>query len=739
MAGTLLTGAQLLVQWAAAVILILVLTFYFLKDGEQLRDWAVSLFAEERHGLLREIFDRAWGALATYVQGVFLVASLDAVLIGIVLVAVGVPIALPLIVLTFIAAFFPIIGSVLAGVAATLVALVSGGMVDALIVLGAIIAIQQLEGNVFYPTVVGKQLKLHPVAILLVLTAGGVLAGVAGAFLAIPVAAVTSAVIDVMRTRRRRSGPRHPRSVACRAWTRRCGSTTSSARPSTTTGGSARACSRAATGRAGTEDVEALQAALAGLAPARTLDVACGTGFLTEHLPGELTGLDQSAAMLDVAGARIPGAKFVQGDALRPAVRPGTFERVHAAHFYGHLLEAQRASRSSRRRGGWRGELVIVDSRAAPGRRRRGLAGARAQRRLPPPRLQALVHRRGPRGGAGRRRGRACRPVVRGRAFRLADDAGAGGAQRAPGLAVAEARSGPGSGSPPRSAATTRSASAGPCLKPWPDPPPSKPRARGLRVAARRRSWSPARARSGSSGPPCSGASGERGEAAGRGTRAPRARSRRRPAARRRGRAAGPPCPAPTLKPRSSRSPVPYIGEVVVDPAGHAGRAPGRAAVEEQQLLARDAAAGRARRTGRRATAAGPHDGVGLEPRPSASAAASPSGARGPELEARAVRDRLRARAPARRAPRAPRRPRARRGRRRGRRVPRPGNRRAAAAGSSRSHGMPCARHRALGLGLPAVLALGEPRHADLDQQLARPTRPRARARASRARRAEAV
>ena len=202
-AGTLLNGAMLLVQWAAAVILILVLTFFFLKDGGQLRDWTVGLFAEQRRAPLREILDRAWGALATYVQGVFLVATMDAVLIGIVLVSVGVPIALPLIVLTFLAAFFPIIGSILAGAAAVLVALVSGGAVDALIVLVAIIAIQQLEGNVFYPLVVGKQLKLHPVAILLALTAGGVLAGVAGAFLAIPVAAVTSAVLDFSRQHRR--------------------------------------------------------------------------------------------------------------------------------------------------------------------------------------------------------------------------------------------------------------------------------------------------------------------------------------------------------------------------------------------------------------------------------------------------------------------------------------------------------------------------------------------------------
>jgi putative heme transporter len=205
-AGSVLTGAMLVVQWAAAVVLILVLTFFFIKDGAQLRDWTIELFAEHRRQFLRDIADRAWSALATYVQGVFLVATIDAALIGIVLLIVGVPIALPLIVLTFLAAFFPIVGSVLAGAAATLVALVSGGVVDAAIVLAAIIAIQQLEGNVFYPMVVGKRLQLHPVAILLALTAGGVLAGVAGAFLAIPVAAVTSAILDHTRQHRRERG-----------------------------------------------------------------------------------------------------------------------------------------------------------------------------------------------------------------------------------------------------------------------------------------------------------------------------------------------------------------------------------------------------------------------------------------------------------------------------------------------------------------------------------------------------
>jgi predicted PurR-regulated permease PerM len=193
---------MLIVQWAAAVVLVAVLTIFFLKDGAMLRDWTISLFAEQRRPVLREVSDRAWSALAAYVQGVFLVATIDAVLIGAMLLILGVPIAFPLIVLTFLAAFFPIVGSVLAGAAATLVALVANGVVDAVVVLGWIIVVQQLEGNVFYPVVVGRRLKLHPVAILLALTAGGVLAGVAGAFLAIPVAAVTSAVLDYMRKER---------------------------------------------------------------------------------------------------------------------------------------------------------------------------------------------------------------------------------------------------------------------------------------------------------------------------------------------------------------------------------------------------------------------------------------------------------------------------------------------------------------------------------------------------------
>ena len=113
------------------------------------------------------------------------------------------------------------------------------------------------------------------------------------------------------------------------------------------------------------EDVAGLCAAVAALEPARTLDVACGTGFLTAHLPGELTGLDQSEGMLAVAAARLPAARFVPGDALDPPFGDGAFERVHAAHFYGHLDEAQgRAFLAAAAR--LAPELVVVDSALRP-------------------------------------------------------------------------------------------------------------------------------------------------------------------------------------------------------------------------------------------------------------------------------------------------------------------------------------------------------------------------------------
>jgi demethylmenaquinone methyltransferase/2-methoxy-6-polyprenyl-1,4-benzoquinol methylase len=111
------------------------------------------------------------------------------------------------------------------------------------------------------------------------------------------------------------------------------------------------------------EDVEALCAALAALPPARTLDVACGTGFLTRHLPGDVTGLDQSAEMVEIASARVP--RVVRGDALAPPFADGAFERVATGHFYGHLDAGQRERFLAQARR-LADELVVVDSARRP-------------------------------------------------------------------------------------------------------------------------------------------------------------------------------------------------------------------------------------------------------------------------------------------------------------------------------------------------------------------------------------
>jgi ubiquinone/menaquinone biosynthesis C-methylase UbiE len=120
------------------------------------------------------------------------------------------------------------------------------------------------------------------------------------------------------------------------------------------------------------DELHDLERTLAALPPARTLDVACGTGFLTRHLSGAITGLDQSAAMLEVASARVPQAGFVQADALRLPFVDGTFERVFTAHFYGHLEETERGRflLEARRVAP---ELVVVDAAVRSDRERAGM------------------------------------------------------------------------------------------------------------------------------------------------------------------------------------------------------------------------------------------------------------------------------------------------------------------------------------------------------------------------------
>lgn len=199
LAGGLTTGARLAAEIVAGGLLALVLLFFFLNDGERIWAWIVGLFGPGSRGHVDAIGRRSWTALGGYVRGTAVVALVDAVLIGIVLAVLGVPLALPLALLTFLAAFFPLVGAVIAGILAALVALVTEGTVDALIVAGAILVIQQVEGDVLQPIVLGRAVRLHPIVILLALTVGATLGGIVGAFLSVPVAAVAAAVLAYAR------------------------------------------------------------------------------------------------------------------------------------------------------------------------------------------------------------------------------------------------------------------------------------------------------------------------------------------------------------------------------------------------------------------------------------------------------------------------------------------------------------------------------------------------------------
>ena len=192
------SGAALVTEVLGAALLALVLLFFLLKDGHRMWSWLLGRVPASRRGRVDAAGSAGWHALAGYVRGTVIVAAVDAVGIGLALLLVGVPLAVPLALLTFVAAFVPIIGATVAGAAAVLVALVANGPTQALIILAAVVVVQQAEGNLLEPLVMGRAVRLHPAVILLAVAAGTVLAGVAGALVAVPVAAVTYRVVATL-------------------------------------------------------------------------------------------------------------------------------------------------------------------------------------------------------------------------------------------------------------------------------------------------------------------------------------------------------------------------------------------------------------------------------------------------------------------------------------------------------------------------------------------------------------
>ena len=194
--------AATLFEVLTGALLVLFATFFFLRDGRKIWRFLVRLFPVNARWQLADAGEASWATLGAYVRATVLVAFIDAVGIGLALVILEVPFAFPLAALVFLGAFIPIVGASVSGAVAVLVALVDQGWVIALIVLGAVIVVQQIEGHVLQPLIMGRAVAIHPLVVIIGIASGVVLAGIVGALVAVPLIAVLNTGIRRLARRR---------------------------------------------------------------------------------------------------------------------------------------------------------------------------------------------------------------------------------------------------------------------------------------------------------------------------------------------------------------------------------------------------------------------------------------------------------------------------------------------------------------------------------------------------------
>jgi predicted PurR-regulated permease PerM len=196
-----LSTASTLTEIVTGALLVLFTLIFVLHGGRNIYGFVTKLFPEDVRERVRDAGRAGFRSLVGYVRATFLVALVDAVGIGTGLAIMGVPLALPLASLVFLGAFIPLVGAVIAGFFAVVVALIAKGWIYALITLGLIIAVQQLEGHVLQPLVMGRAVSIHPLAVVLAIAGGGVLAGIVGALLAVPTVAFLNSAVRVLMAR----------------------------------------------------------------------------------------------------------------------------------------------------------------------------------------------------------------------------------------------------------------------------------------------------------------------------------------------------------------------------------------------------------------------------------------------------------------------------------------------------------------------------------------------------------
>ncbi|MEX5271471.1 AI-2E family transporter [Kocuria sabuli] len=182
-------------QVLAGVVIMLFTLLFLLMEGERIWLFLVRLFPVPVRRAVNGAGRHGWTALVQYARAQGLVAGIDAVGIGMGAALLGVPLALPIGILVFLGSFIPIVGAVATGAVAVLVALVTNGLTNALLMLGVVVLVQQLEGNVLQPLILGKAVSLHPLAVFLSVVTGSILYGIAGALFAVPVLAFLNTVV----------------------------------------------------------------------------------------------------------------------------------------------------------------------------------------------------------------------------------------------------------------------------------------------------------------------------------------------------------------------------------------------------------------------------------------------------------------------------------------------------------------------------------------------------------------
>ncbi|MFJ8188687.1 AI-2E family transporter [Streptomyces sp. NPDC096094] len=203
-----LEGVTVVVEALTGILLAAFSTLFLLYDGRRIWQWTLKLVPAAARPGVAGAGPRAWRTLTAYVRGTVIVALIDAIFIGLGIYFLDVPMAVPLAVFIFLFAFIPLVGAVVSGALAVVVALVTQGVFAAVMTLIVVLAVQQIEGHILQPFILGRAVRVHPLAVVLSVAAGGMVAGIGGAVVAVPLVAVTNTVVGYLRAYSREAAAR---------------------------------------------------------------------------------------------------------------------------------------------------------------------------------------------------------------------------------------------------------------------------------------------------------------------------------------------------------------------------------------------------------------------------------------------------------------------------------------------------------------------------------------------------